>query len=1001
MRAIVAIRGRLGPDSRSLSFSCHALTKKQQLEAIDLPANVDFRDAATAVPNLARLRGSLPEPVFAAFLQFLATSPSPDSVVVQFERLMEAAPGDLATAFQKQPILIHYATLIFGCSAWLGETLIQNIDLFRRLGRSQSLDRSCSREECREEFARMHSRSPDSDMAAALARFRKREYVRILLRDVLGIAKLAETTEEISALADALIEEGLMAVNSELQRRHGTPKWVDTQGRLRDSRFAVVSLGKLGGNELNYSSDIDLMFLYDGGVEPPTQGISNREYFIRLAQQTTELLSRHNREGQVFRIDLRLRPQGHEGELAVALPRAAHYYSKVAEDWELQAMIKARHSAGDADLVREFIRAVEPCVYRPNVNFAAVKTALQTRERIDKRGKKLVPGRPTRHAIDVKLDRGGIRDIEFLVQCLQRVYGGEEGWLRSRGTLFALQKLHDKEHISGKDFHNLTNAYEFLRHLEHHLQLRHGRQSHQLPSSPAELEVLAKCLNRQGSATQSPAEFLAHIQTRMASVAEIYSRIIYQQQSQQFIDAEGNLRLQAQVPPSAENSYSQIMQRLAVDAPRLLEVISHARLSPHARRNLDRYLSSAATNSERYGAVLGSPDAVERALKIFEFSNYLADILVRYPTDVALLEDIKARTATVAAALFEIAPDQSNTTPDPVLAYLSHSSVSRQEALVLLRQQFRHALFVSGARDLYHRRSVFEALEENTAAADRAVQSALAISHPPSGLAVMALGRLGSREFDLLSDADVVFVADETTNPEVARRAAERTMESLTAYTREGTVFPVDTRLRPQGREGELVTTPAQISRYFARDARPWEAISYLRLRFVAGDREVGGLALAAAREGVASVADRPEFDRALADMRSRLELSDSAPNSKAWPGGEYDIDFLAGRLQAKYRIWSQGTLSERVSLLRERGLLGEQESRELAAGAEFLRTVEHFVRLVTGRPGKWLPAGDHAQTCVAKLMPRLPGREEGRALEEELAAVLRRTREIYLERMF
>jgi glutamate-ammonia-ligase adenylyltransferase len=226
-------------------------------------------------------------------------------------------------------------------------------------------------------------------------------------------------------------------------------------------------------------------------------------------------------------------------------------------------------------------------------------------------------------------------------------------------------------------------------------------------------------------------------------------------------------------------------------------------------------------------------------------------------------------------------------------------------------------------------------------------------------------------------------------------------MESLTAYTREGTVFPVDARLRPQGREGELVTTPVQLARYFAGAARPWEAISYLRLRFVAGDIAVGGLALASVREGTAAMAEQPEFDHALADMRGRLELSDSAPNSKAWPGGEYDIDFLAGRLQAKHQIWSQGNLSERVRLLREHGRLEEKECRELIASAEFLRTIEHFVRLVTGRPGKWLPAGDHAQTCVAKLMASLPAREQGRALEEELAAVLRRTREIYREHMF
>ena len=253
-------------DSPSCSLSDHTLSDKIQSDAVELPANIEFRDPRAATQSLARLRAFVSETVLAAFLQLLSSSPSPDSVVVLFERLMEPARDELATVFEKQPILIHYATLVFGYSGWLGETLIQNIDLFGRFGRARSLDRSYSREEFREEFARMHARSPGSDMAVALARFRKREYVRILLRDVLGIAKLAETTEEISALSDALIEEASLAVKSQQQHRHGTPQWVDAHGRLQDSRFAVVSLGKLGGNELNYSSDIDLMFLYDGGA---------------------------------------------------------------------------------------------------------------------------------------------------------------------------------------------------------------------------------------------------------------------------------------------------------------------------------------------------------------------------------------------------------------------------------------------------------------------------------------------------------------------------------------------------------------------------------------------------------------------------------------------------------------------------------------------------------------------------------------------------------------
>src|SRR5208283_5753710 len=197
------VGGRSGRDSPSCALCRHALTEKIQSETAGLPPNIEFLDPRAATQSLARLRAFVSETVFAAFLQFLSASPSPDSVVVRFERLIEQARGELATAFEKQPILIHYATLVFGYSGWLGETLILNIDLFERYGENKSLDRSLRRDEFREEFSGMNSRWSKPDLAISLARFRKREYVRILLRDLLGIAKLAETTEEISALSDA------------------------------------------------------------------------------------------------------------------------------------------------------------------------------------------------------------------------------------------------------------------------------------------------------------------------------------------------------------------------------------------------------------------------------------------------------------------------------------------------------------------------------------------------------------------------------------------------------------------------------------------------------------------------------------------------------------------------------------------------------------------------------------------------------------------------------
>lgn len=971
-----------------------------QPDPVTLPSNVQFRDPETAARNLALIRQVVPPGVYESLAPLLATSPNPDAAVNQFERLAESASPELFRLLEKHPFLIHYAIVVFGYSPWLGETMIYNPDLFPSFVRDKSLDRTHSREEFHESFARFRSRSFETDMAALLARFKKREYVRIMLRDVLGVATLAETTAELSALADVLIEEALGEIHVQLRRRFGTPRELDGEGRLVDSHFAVLSLGKLGGNELNYSSDIDLLYLYDGGMEPEGAAISNREYFIRLAQQTTELLSRHTREGPVFRIDLRLRPQGNEGEPAVPLPHAVHYYSRVAHDWELQAMIKARHSAGDVALARELLRAVQPYVYQEDLNFVAIKTALDTREKIGSRRRRRLLEQPGEGGIDVKIDHGGIRDIEFLVQCLQRIYGGSESWLRSRGTMFALQKLHDKEHISGKDFHNLTNAYEFLRNLEHRLQLLHGQQTHRLPQSRAELQSLARSLAPEGTTAFTPEEFLLHVQRRMTAVAEIYQRIIYQEQSQHHGGIASEFVLKPEPPVSPESSYSLMMQRLAIDSPRLREIAGRPELSQHARRNLERFLSSAGTTSERYGAVLRSPEAVERALEIFEFSEYLTDILVRHPAEVSLLERVGELPTSEVAELFHDGPQTEPATSDPVFAYLAQDKVDRAEAMSILRRHYRRRVFLSGARDLFQLREVFDSLHDNTVAADAAIQSALAIAGAPGGFAVMGLGRLGAREFDLLSDADVLFVCDEPAaagNSEEMRRVAEHMMEALTAYTRDGTVFPVDARLRPHGREGELIVTPTQLAAYFRDEAKPWEALTYLKLRYVAGASEVAERALQVVRKGIAEIAVRREFGPELNEVRTRLERSETAPNFKTGPGGIYDLDYLAGSLQARHQLWLAGNLPERLRLLREHGLLQVSEMERLSEGALFLRTLEHLVRLVTGRGRKWLPVAEHPHRSVQKLLWHVLGAEDSFDPEMRLAEVLRQTRKIHL----
>jgi glutamate-ammonia-ligase adenylyltransferase len=481
----------------------------------------------------------------------------------------------------------------------------------------------------------------------------------------------------------------------------------------------------------------------------------------------------------------------------------------------------------------------------------------------------------------------------------------------------------------------------------------------------------------------------------MAAVAEIYQRVIYQEQSQDRSTEKFELR--PETPATHENSYSQMLQRLALDSPRLREIAGRPDLSQHARRNLDRFLSSAGTTSERYGAVLRSPEAVASALTLFEFSEFLTDILVRHPAEVTLLARIREAAGSEGEELFEGSRQTSSATRDSVFAYLAEEKGDRAEAMSILRRHYRRRLFLSGARDVFEMREVFESLAENTSAADAAIQAALAITGCHGGFAVMGLGRLGACEFDLLSDADVLFVADESSNAEETRRVAERLMEALTAYTSDGTVFPVDTRLRPHGREGELIVTPAQLAAYFADEAKPWEALTYLKLRYVAGDAEVANRAMQAVQQGIAGIAARPDFDAELSTVRARLERSEAIPDFKAGIGGIYDVDYLAGTLQARHQLWIAGNLKERLHSLQERGLLQAGDYQQLAEGVLFLRTLEHVVRLVTDRARKWMPVAEHPRRAVQKLLWRVLKADDSFDPEMRLAEVLRQTREIYL----
>jgi glutamate-ammonia-ligase adenylyltransferase len=924
----------------------------------------------------------------------LAASPDPDSALMSFERFIDQSPPEIVQLLNCHEHIAHYALVIFGYSRYLAETLLQNPDLLLSFQQDKTLNRGYSLDDFRQALGRWRSHSEETDASRLLARFKRREYLRIMLRDVLGFAPLAETTAEISALADVVIEAALAEAQWRMRARFDSKETNESGDPLP---FAILSLGKLGGNELNYSSDVDLFYVYGTIPHQETGGLYTREYFVHLAQQVTEILSSVTREGTVFRIDLRLRPQGSQGELAVSISHALNYYHTAAHDWECQALIKARYSAGHAGLAQNFVRGVQAHIYTQDTNLAAIATALQARERMSKHRRKTVPRSPV-GTIDVKRDPGGIRDIEFLVQCLQRVYGGADPWLRSGGTLFALQKLHDKRHIGGREFQDLTAAYVFLRHVEHRLQLRQGQQTHRLPATVEELAILQCSL--QAISGETDAEALVNsIRARMETVNEIYHRVMRQQER-----SPGNREItsyELRSMPSwiaSDQSNEAILRRLAADSPQLYGLATRGDLGSAEKKSLFRFFSAALTSSERYAAVLRHAEAVPLALKLLQTSEYLTQLLIRHPEEIATLAELpEASFADGSGYLFDGSFGRTRADRDPIFAYVASSPHDDGEKMGLLRRHYRHRMFAAGARDISECRAVYDSLAANTAAAEDAIAAAFAIAGTPSQITVLALGRLGSREFDLLSDADLLFVSEETADRRSLTKSAERMMQALAAYTREGMVFPVDARLRPHGREGELLITPSQLAVYCAQEAQPWEALMYTKLRFLEGSVALGERATSAINSLFQRLAGEPGFAGAVREMREKLESVETGNSLKTSAGGIYDIDFLSSFLLVKNRIQDKsGSLRDRLWRCAGAGLLSKPDAALLDHSAELFLTVDHVLRLVTGRASKGLPASPQLGLIMETMTSNILRLRFSDGIESELQQTYQRVREVF-----
>ncbi len=876
----------------------------------------------------------------------------------------ECQHSDFARLVQQDPERLSWLHSIFSSSRFLSEALLQHPGWIFDL---DAMGQTLSAAEYGGRLTRFLNHLQDeASVGEHLALFRRRELLRIVVRDQLQLGTLPQITEELSNLADAILSHALEVVSAELEARFGQPLSAGSERAV----LSVLAVGKLGGRELNYSSDIDLIFVYsaNGSTSGPEQ-ISNGEYFKKVANQLTRFLSAYTPAGQCYRLDLRLRPEGSHGEVCISLPAAKEYYAKRARDWELQMLLKARVAAGDDATGAELLASVEPLIYSTTLDFSTIEAMSATRERISE---KMARRRSKSRSTDVKLTPGGIRDIEFLVQCLQRLHGNRLLAVKDRGTLPALGRLYANSLLSSTEFHRLSDAYLFLRRVEHVLQFENDRQTHSLPSDPADLDTVAQRVFRIDTSGQegqgSTRRLLENLKQHLENVRSIYERIVHAQRSMPYSLALAERT--AEAPPAAGGSGFEDFRASLQDRPAEFDLIQKE-----------------------------SRVAIWTA-RLFEYCPLLSDQLVRSP---ALLHEIK------------------KTADDPSRRYAFEALAPPLDDIAGLRRFFSRQMFRIQVASVCLPEAIFATLDQTSALAEfviaRAYRVALEMSleharskappgkpfeDPQAEMMVVALGRLGMREFDIGSDADLLFIIPdtETMQQRFWTRVAERLLDILSAYEG-GKTLSVDTRLRPNGREGMLVQSESKYVEYFSDKAEAWEGIAYMKARAVAGDTDRATRFLTELQQvdwRRYGQGGRSKHD--LREMRLRLEREQaSAAPLKAAPGGYYDADFILMylRLRGAGLFFKSLNTPERIDIVEKMGHLDRPDADFLSQATTHFRALDHALRLVTGHAGGKVPEHCKQREMVAHLLTLWTGQpSKAETLDAELA-----TLQAHMHRLF
>ncbi len=1002
-----------------------------------------LKDADRAHGNLVRMAASgVTLDLMAVICDQLARHLPPlsdaDMALNNLERFVQAtrSPLSLAALFERDLEALPILLRIFSTSQHLSDVLVTDSESYDLLRATEG--RPVARDALVAEFcAEMQALTGDAAVMAALRRLKRRETLRIAYGDLIRGQNLLVVTEQISYLADAMLEGAVLAARRKLRETRGDARRPDGAR----ARFVILGMGKLGGTELNYSSDIDLICLYEGeGHTDGPRSMSNHEYFQRLTRDVVQLLTTSTESGAAYRVDLRLRPNGNQGPIAHDFDQALQYYDKKGRTWERQAFVKARPVAGDLELGKQFLDRLQPWIYRRYLGLADITGIKALKRRIEQRTIK----EKADHR-DVKTGHGGIRDIEFTIQFLQLLHGCEAPQLQTGNTLKAMDQLERIGCITPQERGLLEANYRLLRNIEHRLQIMFDLQTHVLPEEPGEMQKLAIRLgyaDKPGGSTALET-FRNDYRRITAENRKILNHLLHDA----FHDDEESrpeVDLILDPDPGAEQIQQvlgrygfrdtsrayQNLQALATEripflstrrcrhflasiAPTLLKAISQTPDPDATLVSLEKVSDSLGGKGALWELFSFNPPSLHLYVELCASSSFLSGILVSSPGMIdelldSLMLDKLPKLSTLRDTLAELCRAAEDL--DPIL----HSFKNAQLLRVGVRDILGKEDVVSTTAALSN---VAQVCLEQIAARERQKLipklgqpkiSSGSRAGEPCELIIVALGKFGGGELSYHSDLDIVFLYEDeghtvatsrqaapTTNQHFFSQLGQKIIKTATFLGPYGRLYDIDARLRPTGRNGPLATSLPEFARYFASgEGKLWERQALCRARVaVCGSEPARQAAEAAIAKAAFEHSFGPDDARAIRDMRARLEESASPHNLKRGAGGIVDIEFAVQLLQLKYggddpQLRGPSVFAA-LRALEAAGHLSSGDARFFCESYRMLRTVEARLRLIYGSSRDDLPS----ETAERDKLAQQLGYADGAAMMDELERVTHETR--------